>query len=118
MEQGTGYSLGGEVLSVPVPNGSRGIMKVENDTCELGSKKEAERNMAFLRARKVTVGGAWVAQLNKRLILGFGSGHDLAVCETEPRLRLCADSEEPAWDSLSTAPLSAPILLTLSLKIK
>ena len=25
----------------------------------------------------------------------FGSGHDLAVCEFEPRVGLCADSSEP-----------------------
>ena len=24
----------------------------------------------------------------------FGSGHDLAVCESEPHVRLCADSSE------------------------
>ena len=33
--------------------------------------------------------GAWVAQSD------FGSGHDLAVCEFEPRIWLCADSSEP-----------------------
>ena len=40
--------------------------------------------------------GAWVAQLVKRLTPDFGSGHDLTVCEIEPRVGLCADSVEPA----------------------
>uniref|UniRef100_A0ABI7Y6B1 V-type proton ATPase subunit C n=1 Tax=Felis catus TaxID=9685 RepID=A0ABI7Y6B1_FELCA len=30
-----------------------------------------------------------------------GSGHHLTVREVEPHLELCADSVEPAWDSLS-----------------
>ena len=47
--------------------------------------------------------------------LDFGSRHDLRVCEFEPRVRLCADSVEPAWDSLS--PLSLHPSLPLSLKI-
>ena len=37
----------------------------------------------------------------KRPTLDFGSGHDLTVREFEPHVRLCTDSEEPAWDSLS-----------------
>ena len=52
--------------------------------------------------------GTWVAQSAKCPILGFGSGHDLAVREFEPRAGLLTDSVEPAWDSLS---------LSLSLKI-
>ena len=40
---------------------------------------------------------------------GFGSGHDLMVRGIEPHVRLCADSVEPAWDSLSL-----PVSLTLS----
>ena len=39
------------------------------------------------------------------LTFDFGSGHDLMVCEfgphIEPSIGLCADSAEPAWDSLS-----------------
>ena len=48
--------------------------------------------------------------------LGFGSGHDLTVCEFEPCVSLHADSAEPAWDSLSH-PLSArpPPALSVSL---
>ena len=60
-----------------------------------------------------------MAQLVKRPTLGFGSGHDLAVREFEPHIGLCADSAEPAWDSVSPC-LSAPPLLsrTLSLSLK
>ena len=48
--------------------------------------------------------GAWVAQLVERLALGFGSRHDLTVCEFKPRVKLCADSGKPVWDSLSASP--------------
>ena len=34
--------------------------------------------------------GAWVAQVVKRLTLGFGSTHDLMGHETEPQIGLCA----------------------------
>ena len=60
--------------------------------------------------------GTWVTLMVERLTLGFGSGHDLTVREFEPRVRLCADSGEPAWDSLSL-PLSAPPPLALSLSL-
>ena len=56
--------------------------------------------------------GAWVAQPVKHLILDFGSGHDLTVRGLEPHVRLCADSVEPAWDSLSVS-LSALSLCPL-----
>ena len=55
-----------------------------------------------------------MAQLVKHLALDFSSGHDLTVCKIEPHVWLCADSEEPAWDSLS---LSTPPLLVLSLSL-
>ena len=51
-----------------------------------------------------------MAQWVKCPTLDFSSGHDLTVCEFDPRIRLCADSVEPAWDSLSPY-LSAPTLL-------
>ena len=51
--------------------------------------------------RKSHVWGAWVAQSVKGPTLDFGSGHDLTVCGFDPCIRLCADSVEPAWDSLS-----------------
>ena len=55
-----------------------------------------------------------VAQSVKHLTLGFSSGHDLEVHEFEPRIRLCTDSVEPAWDL--SLPLSLPFpQLSLSL---
>ena len=65
-----------------------------------------------------------MAQSVKCPTLDFGSGHDLTVHEFEPYSRLCIDSVEPAWDSLSSSlslslslSLSALSLLSLSLKI-
>ena len=56
------------------------------------------------------------AQLVKHLTLDLGSGHELTVRELAPRVGLCADSAEPAWDSLLPL-LSAPPPLPFSLKI-
>ena len=57
-----------------------------------------------------------VAQLVKCPTLDFGSDHDLTFCEFEPPIGLCADSAEPAWDSLSfSLCLSLPPSLSLSL---
>ena len=39
--------------------------------------------------------GTWVAQSVKYLTLGFGSGHDLMVCEVKPHIRLCTDRTCP-----------------------
>ena len=63
---------------------------------------------------EVAAGGTWVAQLVKRLTLDFSSGHDLTVREIEPRVGLCADTVEPAWDSRSF-PLSLPLPHSCSL---
>ena len=52
--------------------------------------------------------GAWVAQLVEHLTLGFPSGHDLTVHEFELSVKLCADSAESAWDSVSPS-LSASL---------
>ena len=52
-----------------------------------------------------------MAQLVKPLTLGFSSGHGLTVRGPEPQVGFCADSAEPAWDSLSLSlflSLSAP----------
>ena len=51
--------------------------------------------------RKFWQGGAWVAHLVERPPLDFGAGRDFTVCDFESRIGLCADSTEPAWDSLS-----------------
>ena len=43
------------------------------------------------------------------------------VCEFEPQVRLCDDSVEPAWDSLSLCPSPAGLQVhthSFSLKIK
>ena len=66
--------------------------------------------------------GTWVAQLVKRSILAFDSGHDLTIQGFEPHIGLCADSMEPIWDSLSP-PLPTPahtcaLSLSLSLSLK
>ena len=53
-------------------------------------------------------GGTWVAQFAKHLILDFGSGHDLIVWGIGPRVVLCADSAQPAWDSLSPCLSASP----------
>ena len=60
--------------------------------------------------------GAWAAQSVKRLTLDFSSGHDLTVCDREPRVGLCADSAEPPWDSLSPS-LSLPLLRSKSVSL-
>ena len=53
--------------------------------------------------------GAWVAQLVKHTIhLVFGSGHDLTVGGSEHHVWLCADSVEPAWDSLAPSLCPSP----------
>ena len=59
--------------------------------------------------------GAWVTQLVQHPTLEFGSGHDLKVCEFKPHVKLCADSVEPAWDSMSPS-LSAPLMHSFSHK--
>ena len=63
------------------------------------------------------VRGPGVTQVVKHPTLGFGSGHDLRICECEPCVRLCADSPEPAWDSLSLLSLPLPCLYPLSLSL-
>ena len=55
-----------------------------------------------------------MAQSVKRPTLDFGSGHDLTVPEFGPRVGLCADSAEPAWDALSLL-LSLPLPHALAL---
>ena len=59
----------------------------------------------------------------KHPTLGFSSGYDLTVQEFKPRVRLCTDGTEPAWDSLSPSLPPTPharvrelsLLLSLSL---
>ena len=68
--------------------------------------------LAGCKLRNMDFGGppGWLS----RLCL-TGSGHDLTVRGIKPHVRLCADSAEPAWDSLSLS-LALP-LLTPSLSL-
>ena len=59
---------------------------------------------------------ARAAQSVKHLTLAVGSGHGLTVQRFEPRVGLCADSPEPASDSVSPS-LSAPPPHSLSLSL-
>ena len=44
----------------------------------------------------------WLSPRSVRVLtLDAGSGHDRTVRDMEPRVGLCADRAEPAWDSLS-----------------
>ena len=61
-----------------------------------------------------------MAQLVKHPTLGFRSGHYLIVGKMEPRVQLCADSAESAWDFLSsflsvTSALTLPFPLSLKI---
>ena len=58
----------------------------------------------------------WVAQSVTYPSPDFSSGHDLTVHGLEPRIRLCADIVDPAWDSLSPS-LPAPLLLFVSVSL-
>ena len=76
--------------------------------CDSVAENKDVRN--FLPVLKKIFGGAWVVQLAKCPTLDLGPGQEL-------RVRLCAGSAEPVWDSLSLS-LSALTTHTLSLKIK
>ena len=61
-----------------------------------------------------------MAQLVECPTLDFGSDCDLMVHGIETQVRLCADSAEPAWDSVSISfslPLPRSLFFSLSLKI-
>ena len=70
----------------------------------MGSSPPAHSKEMYIR-------GAWMAQSVKHLTLDLGSGHDLTVCEFEPRVWLCADCEETAWNSFP--PSFSVLTLTL-----
>ena len=57
-----------------------------------------------------------MVQLVKHLTLDFGSGHDLRVRGFKPCVRICADSVEPSWNSLSLS--LCPSLLKINNKLK
>ena len=58
-----------------------------------------------------------MAESVKHLTLDFGSRHGLMIRGIEPHVGLCADSVEPAWDSLSLS-VSAPPLHARALSLK
>ena len=58
--------------------------------------KNVDQNNLLLKEKM----GGLVAHSVKCLTLDFGLGHDLMVYESKPCIGLCADSAEPAWDSL------------------
>ena len=58
-----------------------------------------------------------MSQSVKHQILDLSSGHGLRVCEFKPHDRLCADSEEPAWDSVSPSLSACPPAYSLSLSL-
>ena len=76
-------------------------------TCDVGRGTDLKQNLCIKYTKWL---GRLVAQSVKPPILGFSSGHDLTVRESEPHIRLHSDSTEPAWDSLSPS-LSASYLL-------
>ena len=78
----------------------------------IGSTGIGEGGIGGRCSKGTDLQGAWVAQSVKCPTLDFSSGHDLPVHEIEPCVRLCADSAEPAWDSL---PLSLSLLCWHSL---
>ena len=75
-----------------------------------------EKDVLRLWIRSNNYWDAWVAQSIEHLTLDFSSGHDLMGREFEPRIGLCADHTEPAWDSFSPS-LSASLLLMLTLSL-
>ena len=72
---------------------------------------------AHSHKRKYKYRGAWGTQSVKCPTLDLSLGPDLMVHEFKPCIQLCADSREPAWDSLSLS-LSLPLHLCLSLSLK
>ena len=66
-----------------------------------------QSNRKVINFKHTHFGGSWVAQWVKCSTLDFGLGHDLMVPEFRPGIGLCADSAEPAWDSVFPS-LSAP----------
>ena len=68
--------------------------------------QKLNKNKILQESSMLEIGVARVAQSVKRPTLGFCSGHDLTVCEFNPRVMLSSDGAEPAWDSLSVLPMS------------
>ena len=89
--------------------------------CEVGGGDHSVEQRLDVRSGELTIRyknphfwSTWVAQSVKHPTFDFGSGHDVMVHGSESRVRLCANSGEPAWN-LS---LSLSQALPLSLKNK
>ena len=82
--------------------------------------EKKERKLGGTILNESPLEGHLVALSVECLTLDFGSGHDLTVHEFEPRVGLCADGAEPAWDSLSPylsdPPQSLPLKINKLLK--
>ena len=97
---------------------SPSVYHVWNNVPQLPRKPTSKRNRMDQSVFKTLRWGVpgWLSQL-KHLALDLGSGHHLAVHGFGPHVRLCADSVEPAWDSLPLSLLFPACALFLSLKI-
>ena len=60
------------------------------------------RGMPYRLLKRGSAGAPeWLGRLGIYLPLGLGSGHDLMVGDFEPCMGFCANSVQPAWDSVS-----------------
>ena len=100
-------------MSVPM-TGPIVPWNIRSGACTRGSNKKIHR--CGKKTLKYLFRGTWVAQLVKLPTLNLSSGHDLTFHEFNPLIWLCADSAEPAWDSLSL-PLSLSPSSTHALSI-
>ena len=76
------------------------------------SRNEYQVSEEYLRNLRGHLGGSGGEATD------FGSGHDLAVPEFEPHIRLSFVSTEPAWDPLSLPFTPPQLILSLSLSLK
>ena len=87
------------------------VPTVEKHTQSVDPEGGEKKNVLHIIVLIKNSRGIWVAQLANAT--DFGSGHDLTVCEFEPRVGLCADiSESEACFRFCVSP-SMPPLLTL-----
>ena len=96
------------LLSVQVIFKAADAKKQTNEGYDHGARVDKRRSLKYSVSR-----GAWVAQSVRGRTLDFSSGHDLTVRGFKPSVRLCIDSVEPAWDSLSL-PLPCSLSLCVS----
>ena len=86
------------------------------------SLEEAHPQFVYVKKWKLGRGGGapeWLSRLGIWLLVLAQVMISFMVCEFEPRIGLCADSAEPAWDSLSLSLCPSPAsALSVSLKNK